>query len=192
MSDLTSESNEDIDDMEVKRQRLSDILHSMTSYFKKNTIFPAVKVTLLVYDSDPDLQLSLDLSIYPSESVQTVKERISTFHNIPVTEQILIYKEKILTGNSSDWEIEENDSLHLFMPTISVTIKPLGSRDTLAIRANPSMSVYLLKQLIEASKGFPSDCQRLVLHGRILKDKELVSDINFSTDCLLVLIMVKQ
>jgi hypothetical protein len=143
MSDLTAESDEGTDDKEVKRQRLSDILHSVTSYFKKNTIFPTVKVTLLVYDSDPDLQLSLDLSIYPSEPVQTVKERISTFHNIPpVTEQILIYKERILVGNSSDWEIEENDSLHLFMPTISVTIKPLGSRDTLAIRANPSMSVY--------------------------------------------------
>jgi hypothetical protein len=186
--DQISKLDKDAEHKEVKRQRLSDVLHSMSSNFLKNTTFPAVKVTLLVYDSDHDLQLYSVLSIYPSESVFRV---LSTFHSIPVTDQILVYHEKILAGNISTCEIKENDSLHLFMANISITIKALTGV-ILTIRANPSMSIHLLKQLIEVSKGFPTDSQRLILHGRILKDTEVVSEINYSTDSILVLIVVKR
>ncbi|XP_020570936.1 large proline-rich protein BAG6 [Phalaenopsis equestris] len=72
--------------------------------------------------------------------------------------------------------------------TIGINIKTLDSR-TFSLRVNKNIPVPSLKEMIVTAIGVPSEQQRLIYRGKVLKDEQLLSELHMEDGDTLHLVL---
>ncbi|KAI9221927.1 polyubiquitin-B [Blastocladiella britannica] len=127
----------------------------------------------------------LAFEVEPSDTIESVREKIQEKEGIPTYLQHLIFARKELPDDFitrlSDCDIENESTLHLVIKMTSrassyIYIKTIERR--FSLNAEMSETVDAVKAKIQEEKGYEVDRQRLIFGGKVLEDDHILSDYN--------------
>ena len=125
-----------------------------------------------------------------TDRIDTIKENIQQYVNIPAENQWLIFGRYTLGDFSlvGDYNIKNNDTIHIAdMRDMQVFVRHLTGK-TISVPVVPSLTIRTFKLRIEARTGIPPKMQRLIFEHRQL-EHGCLSDYNIQKSSFITLLL---
>ena len=135
---------------------------------------------------------TLILNVKPSDSIADIKDRIETLEGVPKDSQRLMsYKELKDQKTLFDYNIKNLATIHLLLTlksSLQIKIKTLSKGIILNLNANPSDTIFTIKQKILDYKGININRQQLIFGGKILNNQKTLDNYNIYDDLVIFLV----
>ena len=163
-------------------QLLSEYSITKGSVLSLNTTGYTIFVKTLTGES-----LTLDIEAY--YMIEDVKRLIHKKLGMPVGQQKLIHGGRQLENirTMSDYCIQKGSTLHLLNTGMQIYVKTLTDK-IITINAEPSDTVWNIKQKFAEKEGVPVKQQRLIYAGRQIADFRTLSDCNIQDGSTLYIV----
>ncbi|CAF3273765.1 unnamed protein product [Rotaria sp. Silwood2] len=133
------------------------------------------------------------INIDLSETIATVKRKISDMENCSIESQRLLFAGKQLADlyTLNDYHLTTGTTLHLVRPLcggMKIFVKTESGK-TIALEIDPWNTVLYVKRRIQDKEGIPPDQQRLFIAGKELEDYETLSNYEIQLASTLYLLL---
>ena len=141
----------------------------------------------------PFMHEVVSIALRTGDTVQQLKQRVEHSDGIPVEQQVLLLRNRILDDDAllEELGIEDGVSLELELALfhcMEIYVKTLTGK-TFSLYVVPHNTIDTVKQMIYEVEGVPPSEQQLIFGGRLLSGNCMVADYNIKRKDIIRLVL---
>ena len=126
------------------------------------------------------------LNVKPFDTIKNIKEKIKEKEGFPITQQRLIFDDKILENYKTidDYKIQDFSILFMNYSGFPILVKTLNGKK-INIFVKPSDTIENIKEKIKEKERIPITQQKLIFDDKILEDIRTISFYNIQKESII-------